>query len=257
MTILLMPPPRPTESPPAPRRGNWRTRRPKRPLLTPCRSRSPREVSRGLLCLSALGQWRPPPPMTPFCTALVTASASACVSFPSVTAWSSRVFNPAASSACRSVRSSAKAAVTLDSSIPRDPAKDFARAASRVAWSGFWPSAGGVVGLFASRNAWSASVTLASSTPSFSASAEACATPRSPPRPPCLPMPPGAVLVLPSAEALELALGEGVGVVVAEAMPATPIPAPRASAAADKPRVIFFVRDILCLLDLPFGDGCW
>jgi hypothetical protein len=64
-------------------------------------------------------------------------------------------------------------------------------------------------------------------------------------------MPPGAVLVLPSAEALELTLGAGVGVVVAEAMPATPIPAPRASAAADKPRVIFFVRDILCLLDLP------
>jgi hypothetical protein len=58
-------------------------------------------------------------------------------------------------------------------------------------------------------------------------------------------MPPPGVLVLPSAEALELALGEGVGVVVAEAMPATPIPAPRASAVADRPRVIFFVRDIV------------
>jgi hypothetical protein len=68
--------------------------------------------------------------------------------------------------------------------------------------------------------------------------------------------PPGAVLVLPSADALELALGAGV--VVAEAMPATPIPVLRASAVAVRPRVIFFVRDISCLLDPPSvtaGDG--
>jgi hypothetical protein len=70
-----------------------------------------------------------------------------------------------------------------------------------------------------------------------------------------LPMPPGMVLVLPSAEVLELALGAGAGVVVADAMPATPIPAPRASAVADRPRVIFFVRDISCLLVLPSGTA--
>jgi hypothetical protein len=56
-------------------------------------------------------------------------------------------------------------------------------------------------------------------------------------------LPSAGVLVLLSAEALELALGVGAGV-VAEAMPATPIPAPRASAVAVRPRVILFVRDI-------------
>jgi hypothetical protein len=64
------------------------------------------------------------------------------------------------------------------------------------------------------------------------------------------------MLLSPSVVALELALGLGDGVVVAEAMPATPIPAPRARAAAERPSVILFVRDMFCLLDLPRGDGC-
>jgi hypothetical protein len=64
--------------------------------------------------------------------------------------------------------------------------------------------------------------------------------------------------VLPSVEALELALGEGLGVVVvAEAMPAKPMPAASASAAPDIPRVIFFVGFISCLLIEPSPDGCW
>jgi hypothetical protein len=58
-----------------------------------------------------------------------------------------------------------------------------------------------------------------------------------------------------SVEALELALDAGVGVVVADAMPATPIPAPTASAVAESPRAILFLRDIFYLLDLPSGDG--
>ena len=68
--------------------------------------------------------------MTPFSTALVTASASAWVRVPSVTALSSLVFNAAARSAWAAVRSSSSAAVTLDSSIPSDSASDLARAAS-------------------------------------------------------------------------------------------------------------------------------
>jgi hypothetical protein len=52
------------------------------------------------------------------------------------------------------------------------------------------------------------------------------------------------------------ALGVGVGVVVAEAMPAIPRPAPTARAVAERPRVILFVRDMYCLLDLPCRDGC-
>jgi hypothetical protein len=62
--------------------------------------------------------------------------------------------------------------------------------------------------------------------------------------------------VLPSADALELALGVGLGVaVVADAMPAKPMPAASARAAPDMPRVIFFVGFISCLLIEPSPDG--
>ena len=73
------------------------------------------------------------------------------------------------------VRSSSRAAVTLASSMPSDFARDAARAFSIAARSGFCPSAGGVAGLLAWRKAFSASATLASSTPSLAASSSGAA----------------------------------------------------------------------------------
>ena len=82
--------------------------------------------------------------MTPFSTALVTASASAWVSVPSATAASSRSFSAAARSACRAVRISSRAGATFASSTPSFSASALARAASRS--SAVEPVLGGRVG---------------------------------------------------------------------------------------------------------------